>query len=289
MASPAQFTICAITSLCNHDFKRLISSKELASYSAPGDDQSTAAGLEKITREDLIDCYGRFKTWSENLGALRRGKASLDQRLGPSEIKHEILRLLQQLMRGLNELWTIVSGAREEQTLLRAASPALSDITEDEISDLSDTGTAKYDTLFDVMYVRDKFPWAAENQPLVQRLGKANAQRRQWLSYRRRHREKLGMDESTPTGQERNTGSEQKTWPKDRSLNDDSKSLAEQSQSDVQESALSSTVASRFQQLATIDDDIGTVSDAEYSETSYTATSLADHEQEAVLVPQPPN
>ena len=61
------------------------------------------------------------------------------------------------------------------------------------------------------MYVRDKFPWAAENQPLVQRLGKANAQRRQWLSYRRRHREKLGMDESTPTGQERNTGSEQKT------------------------------------------------------------------------------
>ncbi len=48
----------------------------------------------------------------------------------------------------------------------------------------------------DTNHVRDFFPFAAGNEALITRLGKANAQRRQWLWYRRRHREKLSVDVS---------------------------------------------------------------------------------------------
>lgn len=48
-----------------------------------------------------------------------------------------------------------------------------------------------YDTKFDILHVLESFPFAAKNQFLIERLGKANAQRRQWLTYRRNHRERL--------------------------------------------------------------------------------------------------
>ncbi|KAK3338455.1 hypothetical protein B0H65DRAFT_502515, partial [Neurospora tetraspora] len=35
------------------------------------------------------------------------------------------------------------------------------------------------------MHVREKFPWAKGNEPLVRKLGRANAQRRKWLESRR--------------------------------------------------------------------------------------------------------
>ncbi|KAK0704394.1 hypothetical protein B0H67DRAFT_557217 [Lasiosphaeris hirsuta] len=53
----------------------------------------------------------------------------------------------------------------------------------------------------DISHVRDFFPHAAANDALVERLGKANAQRRQWLGYRRRHREKLSVDFSGSGGE----------------------------------------------------------------------------------------
>ncbi len=48
----------------------------------------------------------------------------------------------------------------------------------------------------DISHVRDLFPHLdiTGNLLLAERLGKANAQRRQWLWYRRRHREKLSVD-----------------------------------------------------------------------------------------------
>lgn len=49
----------------------------------------------------------------------------------------------------------------------------------------------QYDCHFDVLHVKESFPYAANNHSLVEKLGKANAQRRQWISYSRRHREKL--------------------------------------------------------------------------------------------------
>ncbi|KAL8879626.1 MAG: hypothetical protein Q9192_008194 [Flavoplaca navasiana] len=59
----------------------------------------------------------------------------------------------------------------------------------------------KYETQYDINHVRDRFPFASKCTLLVDRLGKANAQRRQWLSYQRRHREELAaptaIDESS--------------------------------------------------------------------------------------------
>ena len=53
----------------------------------------------------------------------------------------------------------------------------------------------------DVSHVRDYFPHLeiTGNLALAERLGKANAQRRKWLWYRRRHREKLSVDLSGAT------------------------------------------------------------------------------------------
>ena len=51
----------------------------------------------------------------------------------------------------------------------------------------------KYETQYDIIHVRDRYPHAADNPILIERLGKANAQRRQWLSYKKRHREKLAF------------------------------------------------------------------------------------------------
>lgn len=56
----------------------------------------------------------------------------------------------------------------------------------------------EYSIVPDTTHARDFFPFAAGNEPLVTRLGKANAQRRQWLWYRQRHREKLSVDVSGP-------------------------------------------------------------------------------------------
>ena len=52
----------------------------------------------------------------------------------------------------------------------------------------------KYETQYDILHVRDRYPFASENTVLIERLGKANAQRRQWLSYKKRHREKLAIN-----------------------------------------------------------------------------------------------
>ena len=58
----------------------------------------------------------------------------------------------------------------------------------------------KYETQPDILHVRDRFPFASHNPGLIERLGKANAQRRQWLSYKKRHREKLGTTSLSEEG-----------------------------------------------------------------------------------------
>ena len=62
----------------------------------------------------------------------------------------------------------------------------------------------KYETQFDILHVRDKFPYSAQNSRLIEHLGKANARRRQWLLYRKRHREKLAVQADFHDGQSEN-------------------------------------------------------------------------------------
>ena len=60
------------------------------------------------------------------------------------------------------------------------------------------SANSDYSTEPDISHVRDFFPYVAENDILAEKLDKANAQRRQWLWYRRRHRERLCVDFSGP-------------------------------------------------------------------------------------------
>lgn len=50
-----------------------------------------------LPEDVMVDAQARFRTWVENIGALQRGKASLDDRLGHADIRAEVLRLLNQL------------------------------------------------------------------------------------------------------------------------------------------------------------------------------------------------
>ena len=56
-----------------------------------------------FTIEELRDALGRFKVWIGNLGALSRGRSSLDHRLAQSDIRLEVLRLVRQLRSSLSE------------------------------------------------------------------------------------------------------------------------------------------------------------------------------------------
>ena len=142
----------------------------------------------------------------------------------------------------------------------------------------------RYETQYDIIHVRDRFPFASESPLLIERLGKANAQRRQWLSYKKRHREKLGMSEA-PSVKRTFSSSESdvqagattgKDPPGTSILTEDSKKPP---------TTLSSTQASIFYPH---DDPERVVAENEPSETSYSETRFGDDEQEPNLVPHPP-
>ena len=81
-------------SLCLDVFRRLLRKQQ----------EDDRYFLENHIPEDAIeDALARFRTWVENIGALQRGKASLDDRLGHADIRAEVLRLLSQLLLGLDD------------------------------------------------------------------------------------------------------------------------------------------------------------------------------------------
>ena len=59
--------------------------------------------IEGLEGMDVLDSQDRFNVWARSLGALQRGQASLDYRIGHAEIFHEVLRLLRQLNEYLAE------------------------------------------------------------------------------------------------------------------------------------------------------------------------------------------
>ncbi|KAL9035255.1 MAG: hypothetical protein Q9180_004957 [Flavoplaca navasiana] len=149
----------------------------------------------------------------------------------------------------------------------------------------------KYETQYDINHVRERFPFASKCPLLVDRLGKANAQRRQWLSYQRRHREKL----AAPTAIDESSTS----FNREPAVARNDEGL--QGHSLVREvtidptvwtgelrdpySTLSSTKASTFFPM---DQQRRELNDTDLSQTSGTETSLGDLDYEANLVPQPP-
>jgi len=64
---------------------------------------------EGFPTESLSDVFARFLIWVGNIGALSRGKASLDQRIRQSQLRKEIIRLLEQMSIVLGDCMSYVA------------------------------------------------------------------------------------------------------------------------------------------------------------------------------------
>lgn len=149
----------------------------------------------------------------------------------------------------------------------------------------------KYETQYDILHVRDRYPYASKNTFLIERLGKANAQRRQWLSYKKRHRDKLGLA-TYPEAQDLDL--EQVPYSNvDASTNLHDLAEGEDLSSSVElpdrkpdlATILSSTRASTFYKRQEPE---RAMSETEISGTSYSESRFEEIGQETNLIPQPP-
>ncbi|RMZ79301.1 hypothetical protein DV737_g3445, partial [Chaetothyriales sp. CBS 132003] len=130
----------------------------------------------------------------------------------------------------------------------------------------------------DTNHARDFFPFASSNEPLITKLGKANAQRRQWLQYRWRHREKLSVDLS---------GQKEEPIPGFGAPEPaDSESIAVFSVDDQPSgSILSGTKATTFKSHLTP----SVLSQSGMPDTYFGRSSRAIASEQRLLVPKPPS
>ncbi|OTA55113.1 hypothetical protein K449DRAFT_338029, partial [Hypoxylon sp. EC38] len=144
--------------------------------------------IQKETREDQLliqpdvieDILDRYSLWTGNLGALHEptNRLSLDCRLSAApEIRDQICEFLDDLQEAIDD-----SSPRDRfQRALQHSESA-------------------FPAWFDVDYVRHKYPKLCRpnTQELAERLGSANAKRRQYIKYCRDHKTRLGRvtDES---------------------------------------------------------------------------------------------
>ena len=51
----------------------------------------------------FLDVFARFRIWTGNIGALQRGKSSLDHRIQHTDLTKEVIRLLRQTIAALSD------------------------------------------------------------------------------------------------------------------------------------------------------------------------------------------
>lgn len=182
----------------------------------------------KLPLVSLQDKVGRFRLWCGNSGAHRSGIASLDHKLREaSHIRDRVISLLRNLSFALQEMTDIVTGKRltwedepasdtdsdgEDQSsegppiteleqlscevaeinkcLMRLSLAIRNPAPHDQFKGSANINLTYYES-FDIKHVREKFPTAPDF--LINRLGKANSRRRQYLCYRKKHRQKLSQ------------------------------------------------------------------------------------------------
>ncbi|RYP79086.1 hypothetical protein DL771_000064 [Monosporascus sp. 5C6A] len=207
---------------CIESFEN-VASNVLGSPNA-GDD--TEGKLTNITEE-----LARFKVWSGNIGAHRKGRSSLDYRLrDASNLQEHVNDLLEDLNKSLVDAHAILTGDKEPWD--KAPENRIPSVFPKEILDPGDFDfESEIDQIFadivevldtlcrisvslrnptphdrfmsfastdtscyernDIEHVREKYNNAEDF--IVQRLGKALSHRRQYFKYRESHRHKLAM------------------------------------------------------------------------------------------------
>jgi hypothetical protein len=151
-----------------------------------------------------------------------------------------------------------------------------------------------YEVSHDISHVKDFFPHldTTHNEALATRLGKANAQRRQWLWYRRRHREKLSVDLSASTGAKAHLPSYLTGNRRGTGADDETESIAlssadlQPSGSNLTPSVMSGTRASTFRSRIT--DESAITPSIGPANTLFGRSSRATASEQKLLIPEPP-
>jgi hypothetical protein len=144
-----------------------------------------------------------------------------------------------------------------------------------------------FNARFDILHIQESFPYVTSNNALLERLGKANAQRRQWLSYRRRHHEKLSSDTSStrenlsyaPSMSLDGLYSES---PGSNTLFLSASSQDRRSSTSFDRSTAATTFCEEGHQFHE------EYTDGSVSETTYSSSSVSDSANQPTLIPQPP-
>jgi hypothetical protein len=189
----------------------------LASFDAI--DLASAAGVPGCPSNE--DGRSRYHIWASNLGSFHPGtdRRSADHRLREApEVVERIVELLDELTEINSDILEIVSGDRTNRQMSES-----DDVSEssDELSELSlsvgdvitslfkvsmlvkkatardryaKAASAKEHAFladFDIRHVADKYPKLRTRPWLLERLGKAITQRRQFLRYCRNHKHRI--------------------------------------------------------------------------------------------------
>ncbi|KAH7483827.1 hypothetical protein FOMA001_g7273 [Fusarium oxysporum f. sp. matthiolae] len=221
-------TIADHVSACLQEFNSLCSSPTIWTDSIPDEGTQSDISLVKLQNE-----LSRFKIWSGNIGAHRKGRSSLDHRLrDASNIRDQVVELLEDLRESLKDAKDILTGQTTpwDQDL----SPAdFSDSDSDqepfqdgasgnsELSQIFAAVVEDINCLFRLSVSihnpspHDRFkkacltdtsgyePFDVQHvcnklskapKSIAERLGKAISRRRQYFKYRELHHDKLASD-----------------------------------------------------------------------------------------------
>ncbi|KAF2661221.1 ankyrin [Lophiostoma macrostomum CBS 122681] len=329
---------------CNQSFNAI---KSTIAELPASDNNKLPVGFSGTT---FLDVFARFRIWTGNIGALQRGKSSLDHRIQHTYLRNEVIRLLRQTIIALCDVTSFVNGDKEQQTWYEGEGIATvysdSGSEDDSNSAFSSNPGSKelqselhtpeeedprlvtecgqlvimlndlvgsllklsliiqsssrrgkfvrssrekpYDTNFDILHVLESFPYAAKNHFLIERLGKANAQRRQWLAYRRNHRGRLSSFESSGLDQTDNARSQQTGL--EALLQADMTSVASVSTRPSVENTMTdnSTTATTFYEDMQLQLNQGAGNESS-SEVSFSASSVSGRDKAPLEIPCMPS
>jgi hypothetical protein len=167
------------------------------------------------------DGRSRYNIWASNLGSLHPGadKRSADYRLREApEVVERIVELLEELTEINSEILEILAGERTNRQILESeddleSSDELSELnlsvgdiitslfkvsmlvkkatTRDRYAKAASAKEAAFLAEFDIRHVADKYPKLRTQPWLLERLGNAITQRRQFLRYCRNHKHRI--------------------------------------------------------------------------------------------------
>ncbi|KAJ9422957.1 hypothetical protein FOXG_05745 [Fusarium oxysporum f. sp. lycopersici 4287] len=218
-------TIADHVSACLQEFNSLCSSPTIWTDSIPDEGTQSDISLVKLQNE-----LSRFKIWSGNIGAHRKGRSSLDHRLqDASNIRDQLVELLEDLRESLQDAKDILTGQTTPWDQDLSPADFSDDDSDQEPFQDGASGNSELSQIFAAIVEdinclfrlsvsihnpspHDRFkkacltdtsgyePFDVQHvcnklskapKPIAERLGKAISRRRQYFKYRELHHDKL--------------------------------------------------------------------------------------------------